>query len=229
MSKTILIDGETLETKGSVRLNPITIKKLYHIIISLMIALFFSIALCVSQTYNLNRAIKSYEKELLCVTDSLNNVIDSVSTESEIKILHSEIGRLSITKHDYSRPSEKDVYDFAKGIGAWYPEIITAQAIIESGCGKRIPEKSNNLFGMKVPGKRETTAHNRGSGDVYAKYGSWKLCVADRILWELNRYGNHKPSYEEYLEGFSTYAEDENYLNKITSTAENIRKKLSKN
>jgi len=28
MSKTILLDGNTLETKGSVRLNPITIKKL---------------------------------------------------------------------------------------------------------------------------------------------------------------------------------------------------------
>lgn len=222
MSKTILIDSETLENKGSVRLNPITIKKLYHIIISLMIVLFFTIVLCVSQTYNLNRAIKSYEKEVLSVTDSLNNVIDSISTESEIKILHSEIGRHSITKHDYSRPSEKDVYDFAKGIGAWYPEIITAQAIIESGCGKHIPEKSNNLFGMKVPGKRETTAHNRGSVDVYAKYGNWKLCVADRILWELHRYGNHKPSYEEYLEGFSTYAEDENYIEKIVNIASKI-------
>lgn len=222
MSKTILIDGETLENKGSMFLKPDSVKGLFRCTLILFIALFISIVFSFILTARLKNTTNYYNAEMVKVSDSLNCVIDSISTESEVRILHAEIGRLSIKKTDFEIPDQNDVYDFAKELGVWYPEILTAQAIVESSCGKHTPAKSNNLFGMKVPSRRETTANNRGSGDVYAKYGNWKLCVADRALWELHRFSGKKPTKEAYLDALSSYAEDENYIEKIVNIASKI-------
>jgi uncharacterized FlgJ-related protein len=64
-----------------------------------------------------------------------------------------------------------------------YPEIVFAQAVLESGHFKSIVcRNNNNLFGMKYPKVRETMA--TGSNRGYAIFPDWKASVQDYKLWQ---------------------------------------------
>lgn len=67
--------------------------------------------------------------------------------------------------------------------GIKYPDIALAQAKIESGhFTSPIFKENNNLFGMKLPGQRQTTAIGKNRG--HAKYKSWQDSVKDYKLWQ---------------------------------------------
>jgi uncharacterized FlgJ-related protein len=67
--------------------------------------------------------------------------------------------------------------------GIKYPEVVFAQAVLESGHFKSTVFKSNNnLFGMKYPKVRETLA--TGSNRGYATFYSWKDSVKDYKMWQ---------------------------------------------
>ena len=67
---------------------------------------------------------------------------------------------------------------------------------------------------MKKVGKRQTTQLNT-TYKGYGCYTNWCESVLDRMLWDVNRFNNIKPTEEEYLESMGIYAEDSDYIFKL--------------
>jgi len=107
------------------------------------------------------------------------------------------------------------LYQFLLNNNAWYPDILLKQAKIESAnYSSNVYKKTNNLYGMKKVGKRQTTQLNN-TYNGYGSYNNWCLSVLDRMLWDIFTFKEEKPSREEYLKAMGIYAEDENYINKV--------------
>lgn len=111
--------------------------------------------------------------------------------------------------------NDSTLYKFLLDNNAWYPDILLKQAKIESAnYTSNVYKNTNNLYGMRKVGKRQTTQLN----NVYNSYGcynNWCLSVLDRMLWDIFVFKGEKPSEEEYLKAMSIYAEDKNYINKL--------------
>lgn len=99
--------------------------------------------------------------------------------------------------------AEIDKYSFK------YPDIIKAQAIVESGHFKSpVFLQNNNMFGMRQAVVRITLAKKTNLNHAY--YNHWKECVIDRALYEA-RYLS-KLSREEYFSYLDqVYAEGDGY------------------
>lgn len=100
------------------------------------------------------------------------------------------------------------------GFGIKYPEVVFAQAVLESGNFKSdLCRNSNNLFGMKMPKRRETLAIGKRKSN-YAIFNSWTDSVNDYLLWQnfvLERNDiQSKNDYLKYLH--KVYAENKNYV-----------------
>ena len=62
-----------------------------------------------------------------------------------------------------------------------YPDVVFAQAILESGAfSSKVYKNNNNLFGMRMPNKRITLAVGQKYG--YAVYEYWQESVADYAI-----------------------------------------------
>jgi len=67
--------------------------------------------------------------------------------------------------------------------GIEFPEIVLAQAILESGHFRsKLFIANNNIFGMRRARKRETTA--KGSKKGYAYFETWQDCVRDYKIYQ---------------------------------------------
>jgi hypothetical protein len=110
--------------------------------------------------------------------------------------------------------SEELLKDYIEELNIAFPEIVFAQAKLESNNFKsRIFKENNNLFGMKKAVVRSTTA----SGEQYnhALYASWKESVLDYALWSC-RYLSNIKTKEQYLSYLgNNYAEDSMYVKKL--------------
>lgn len=168
----------------------------YPQIVSIFILLVFSFLL-ISKTKEIQRleeTIKDLEKP---------KYINSVDT---IYIIEENIPELSLS-------TAKSVIDT---IGFDYPGIVYAQMRLESGnLTSNIVVNNNNLFGMKVPYKRETTGI-KSTSNSYNLYSTWIESIKDRLIYEnLFLKGLTKEEYYSYLD--RNYAEDENYVAKLKS------------
>lgn len=94
-----------------------------------------------------------------------------------------------------------------------HPEVVFAQAMLESNrCKSLVFKENNNLFGMKVAGNRPTTALGIKNGHAY--YSSWKESVIDYALYQSSYQRNL--SLDEYYRALSrSYAEDPEYIDKL--------------
>jgi hypothetical protein len=94
-----------------------------------------------------------------------------------------------------------------------YPDVIYAQAVLESGNFQSALFKNNkNLFGMRVAQSRTTTHH--GSQMGYAYYSNWESSLIDRGLWDEAFCRNlTRTQYLDLLN--KVYAEDGLYKDKI--------------
>lgn len=100
-----------------------------------------------------------------------------------------------------------------------YPSIIVSQAILESGLKSRLFLSNNNLFGMKVPGRRVTVA--KGNAGEYAYYNNWQESVLDRFIFE--SIYCRQDTEEEYLKYLTrVYAEDPEYNIKLEKIRSNL-------
>lgn len=104
-----------------------------------------------------------------------------------------------------------------------WPEVVFAQAVLESGHFKSIVcRKNNNLFGMRFPVKRETIAKGKNMG--YATYTSWQHSVQDYKLWQdylLSRKDiPNRVSYFILLDRI--YSETPGYSNKLKQIINNF-------
>jgi uncharacterized FlgJ-related protein len=99
-------------------------------------------------------------------------------------------------------------------VGIAYPDIVMAQAKIETGhFTSKVFKENNNLFGMKLPRQRSTTAI--GEQYNHAEYTSWRQSVIDYKLWqdEVLTKVKSRRAYLRYLH--ENYAENKQYVNLI--------------
>lgn len=110
-------------------------------------------------------------------------------------------------------------------MGIKFPRVVFTQALLETGHFKsELCVKHNNLFGMKKPSKRETTA----LGAVrhgYARYESWTKSVEDYLLWQNYVLKNKSIETESQYLNFigHRYAQDPNYKRKLLKYIETYK------
>jgi uncharacterized FlgJ-related protein len=110
--------------------------------------------------------------------------------------------------------------------GVKFPDIVYAQAILESGNFKsRIFKKNNNLFGMKVPRQRKTNAVGK-SKKGYAVYIHWIDSVNDYLEWQMYHLKKHKIlTRTDYLSLLNRiYCTNDNYVNLLKPIFKNFQK-----
>lgn len=113
--------------------------------------------------------------------------------------------------------SENNVYNMLLFFNIKYPEVVMSQIMIESAYLKsKLTKRNNNILGMTVPVKRQTTAVNKRG---FAKYISWIDCIYDYKLYQdyimsKNNIRNKK-QYITFLH--RTYAHAPHYKNRLTT------------
>lgn len=103
--------------------------------------------------------------------------------------------------------------------GFQYPDLILAQAVLESGHFKStVFKENNNLFGMKQPRKRYTLC--KGSNLNHGVYDNWKISVEDRMIYDtLYLKDMSRTQYLKFLD--KVYCKSGDYSGKL----ENLIKK----
>lgn len=120
----------------------------------------------------------------------------------------------SVVKLKHDAFSEERMIRLARQIGIRYVDVMVAQSKIETAHYTSLVFKANkNLFGMKLPKIRETTAI--GEQHNHADYISWQQSVVDYKLWQdrVIKKLNTKQKYLAYLH--ENYAENKQYVKLI--------------
>lgn len=94
-----------------------------------------------------------------------------------------------------------------------HPEIVYAQAVIETGhFTSNLFKNHNNLFGMTISSNRITMSNNRYL--FYKKFNHWTESVIDYAIYQSTYF--RKLSKEEYLNKLSKiYSYDKKYKKKL--------------
>lgn len=115
------------------------------------------------------------------------------------------------------------VVDFINKIDIENKNIVYAQMRLESGnYGSNLAKNNNNYFGMKQPKCRTTLSIGETNG--YATYKSWTYSILDYWIWQ-KRYA-YNLSEQEYYEKLSSYASDEDYINKVKQISKTYYEKV---
>jgi len=138
-------------------------------------------------------------------TGTNNYIINKINHTTEVTdtmLVHGE------------RFSEEALIRLLKDCHIKYPHIVLAQAKLESGDFKSKMFKQNfNMFGMKLPRQRITTALGEKSGHAY--YRDWIDCVHDYGMWSQAMTCNIDSEVEYFTKLDERYAEDTTYINKL--------------
>ncbi len=171
---------------------------------------------------------KSYAKVILVLLSSLCIlfVIGWLSgTNSYIvnKITHNT--KQTDTVYVEAQPfSEEALIDLLRKTNIKYPYIVLAQAKIESGnFTSKIFKSNHNLFGMKEPNVRTTTALGTKSGHAY--YSDWVSSVYDYAMFQNNRMQGVDSESEYYAKLADGYAADSTYAVVIKKTVDSLKLK----
>jgi uncharacterized FlgJ-related protein len=125
-----------------------------------------------------------------------------------------EVGSASFTRRAELPFSPSNMLSTMTEMGIVYPDIVMAQARIETAhFTSKIFKENHNLFGMKLPKQRSTTAI--GEQYNHAEYTSWRQSVIDYKLWQdrvLTKVKS-KRAYLKYLNKY--YATDKQYVTLI--------------
>lgn len=107
---------------------------------------------------------------------------------------------------------KKMIYETILKFEIEHPEIVFAQAVLESGnFNSPLFKSNNNLFGMKYPERRETTAKGKRNG--YALYNDWEQSVLDYSLYQKSILKGKTISDDAYLNFLKRrYAEHPEYI-----------------
>jgi len=96
--------------------------------------------------------------------------------------------------------------------GIKHPDIVLAQAILESGyLSSQIFRENNNLFGMRFPERRKTVATSENKG--YSVYDCWTDSVEDYKLFQDFLFRRKEKTRDEYFNFLHRiYAENKTYV-----------------
>jgi uncharacterized FlgJ-related protein len=125
---------------------------------------------------------------------------------------------LDTTLVDQTELTPENLRSFIKTLNLQHPDIVYAQAMLESGnLTSSLVKTNSNLFGMKVPSSRAKVSVKNKSNYSYFERTTlegWQMSVIDYALWQ-SRYANYK-SKKDYFDHLSRhYAEDPNYVGKL--------------
>jgi len=119
-----------------------------------------------------------------------------------------------LTETDFT---EYNLRVYCELIGIKHIDIVLKQSKAETGHYKSgVFKKFNNLFGMKVPTQRKTTA-KRNINTTYAVYSHWSESVQDYLILQrqiMERFQD-KDYYETLVK--SGYCENEKYVKLLKS------------
>lgn len=123
---------------------------------------------------------------------------------------------LLISHTEPTKMTHEKLYDKLVENEVMYPDIAFAQSVLETGSfTSKLYKNQNNLFGMKVAKKRETTATNKSG---YAKYDSPDDSIRDYYLFQQYVMRKKVMTRKEYLSYIGrNYAESGNYLKKVNN------------
>jgi len=119
-------------------------------------------------------------------------------------------------KNDLGMLTKENLWLTIKAMDIMYPEIVFAQAILETGHFKsQNCQQSNNLFGMMMPNVRETVAIKKNK-QGFAVYKTWMYSVQDYALYQAYIMRNKKMTRLQYLSYIDRkYSESKGYAKKL--------------
>lgn len=123
------------------------------------------------------------------------------------------------------------LYDFIVSLNIEHPEIVVAQAKVESASyTSNVFKKTGNLFGMGLAKNRPTVAsgnYNQYSDYKIVNLPKWQLSVIDYAIYQASHFKNL--SEEEYLNKLQRiYAEDPNYKSALLMKVKSLKVKSAK-
>jgi uncharacterized FlgJ-related protein len=129
-------------------------------------------------------------------------------------LISTKVGSSTFTRRADLPFSQSNMIATMIEIGIVYPDIVMAQAKIETAhFTSKIFRENHNLFGMKLPKQRSTTAI--GEQHNHAEYTSWRQSVIDYKIWQ-DRVLTKVKSRRAYLKYLSKYyATDKQYVTLI--------------
>jgi uncharacterized FlgJ-related protein len=149
---------------------------------------------------------------LLTYRNVHNTVMQSITPEETLIILN-----------NYDKFTPEKFYQYLHELNVPYPDIVYAQAVLETGnFTSHIFKANNNLFGMKVATIRPTT--NIGEENGHAAFKTWRHSVVDYAFYSscyLTRM--NRTEYLDYLS--KRYAEDPKYIVRIKDIISKLAKK----
>ena len=155
---------------------------------------------------------------LYLYTMKLLSVIKNILEQSVVGAPNNGVTRAGIMTQDQASKlpfvtpfSKENLEKEINKQGIKYPDIVMAQAKIESGhFTSAIFKENNNLFGMKEAQRRITTAE--GTNRNHAYYNHWRESVYDYAFYQCRYLGDirNEAEYFQYLS--ASYAEDPNYI-----------------
>lgn len=187
------------------------------LILGLLLGLIFIIVM-------ISKSNNRWHREYLNLKSDMELIMEDLALangESSIRNLEELIGKYHI--EGAGKLQDSTVFHVLEECGAWYPDVIMAQYIIESGRGtSRLARTNNNLFGMRCAVRRPST--QLSSSGSWGLYLNWEHSIIDRVLWDHWVFKNRKPDYSVYLSKIaSIYAEAPEYLDRLETTARAIR------
>lgn len=224
-----IVDCENLETIGMVNTTEKTVKSAINnnllkytvverVATALLVGAFVALSSMITRV-----SMKNDMNEQQALIDSLQLQVDMLTIENDELTnfctndkMNTAIGKFVRLKGDNDEPTTDSIMSILTEVGAWYPEYIMAQAVLESATfTSEIYRANNNLFGMKLVSRRSTTQTGKKTDKVsYGHYNNWQMSVLDRVLWDLHRFET-KPTREEYEKALMQYAEDSKYISKL--------------
>lgn len=117
---------------------------------------------------------------------------------------------------------DDSIRHFIKFINVAHPDIVYAQAVLESGnFTSNNFKKNNNLFGMKVPKQR---ANMNSGGTKYSKYDKWEYSIVDYALYQATFFTDSNGKIVDratyLLKLKNSYASDPKYIEKVDKLSE---------
>jgi len=107
--------------------------------------------------------------------------------------------------------SEEALVELMRNSNVKYPHIVLAQAKLESAnFTSKIFKQNNNMFGMKMPKQRPTSAIGEENG--FAVYRDWIDCVYDYMLYQANAMSTVDNEVEYFTRLEEKYCTDTGYV-----------------
>ena len=151
----------------------------------------------------------------------LVTIVMSIESPKEIHTEHYKDRFIVVYRDKPDKFTKEKLVQYLKDLNIKFPEVVYAQAVIESGnfTSKKFIE-DNNLFGMRKAKSRCTLAFGTGT---YAKFKTWRESVIDYALYQ-TAFAKKCRTRAEYVNHLArNYATSGNYSEHLLHVNEEVK------